>query len=75
MRCWGNCVLEIPDDLPKGADIEVTFILNEDGILSLEGREPKSGKTVKITMESKALLESDEVMIQKGDIDKLKKVY
>lgn len=71
----GNCVLEIPDDLPKGADIEVTFILNEDGILSLEGREPKSGKTVKITMESKALLESDEVMIQKGDIDKLKKVY
>ncbi len=71
----GNCMLEITDDIPKGSDIEVTFTLNENGILTLEGREPKSGKTVKVTMESKALLEADEIMVQKGDIDKLKKAY
>ena len=53
----------------------VTFTLNENGILALEGREPKSGKTVEVTMESKALLEADEIMVQKGDIDKLKKAY
>ena len=71
----GNCILEITDDIPKGSDIEVTFTLNENGILALEGREPKSGKTVEVTMESKALLEADEIMVQKGDIDKLKKAY
>lgn len=71
----GNCILEITDDLPKGSDIEVTFTLNENGILALEGREPKSGKSVKTTMESKALLEADELMAQKGNIENLMKLY
>lgn len=71
----GNCILEIEGDLPKGSDIDVTFTLNENGILSLEGREPRSGKTVKTTMKSKALLEADEIMEQKGDIDTMVKSY
>lgn len=71
----GNCILEITDDLPKGSNIEVTFTLNENGVLTLEGREPKSGKHVETTMESKALLKANEIVVQKGDIEKLTRVY
>lgn len=73
--CLGNCILEIIDDLPKGSHIEVTFLLNENGVLALEGREPKSKTFVKTTMESRALLETDELMAQKGNIDDLRKLY
>ena len=71
----GKCILEIENDLPKHSDIEVIFTLNENGVLTMEGREPKSGKSVKTTMESKALLEVDELIVQKGDIDNLIKIY
>lgn len=71
----GNCVLEISNDIPKGSDIEVTFTLNENGTLSIEGREPKSGRTVKATMESKALLAAEELLEQKGSIENMVKIY
>ena len=71
----GNCILEISDDIPKGSDIEVTFILNENGTLSIEGREPKSGINVRTSMESKALLEADELLEQKSSIENMVKIY
>ena len=44
----GACTLEIPEGLklPKDSEIKVTFHLTESGILSVEGLEPVSGKTV-----------------------------
>ena len=49
----GNCIMKIPIDIPEGSEIQVTFTLNENGTLSIEGKEPKSGCRVKATMESK----------------------
>ena len=71
----GNCILELPENLPKGSDIEVTVTIREDGVLTVEGREPESGKAVRALIESKALLGLDEIMVQKGDIEKLSKAY
>ena len=71
----GDCILEIPNDIPKGSDIEITFTLNNNGTLSIEGKEPKSGRNVKATMESKALLAVDELWEQKDSIENLVKLY
>lgn len=47
-RLLGKCIMEIPEGLklPKDSEIKVTFHLTESGILSVEGSEPMSGKTV-----------------------------
>lgn len=71
----GNCILEITNNIPKGSDIAVTFTLNENGTLSIEGKEPKSGRNVKATMESKALLAEDELLEQKGSIENMVKIF
>ena len=51
----GACTLEIPEGLklPKDSEIKVTFHLTESGILSVEGLEPVSGKTVNASWEVK----------------------
>ena len=71
----GECRLALNGDLPQKSTIEVSFTLSENGILSIEGREPKSGKSVQATMESRALLAEDELFEQKEDLDKLIRMY
>lgn len=71
----GRCILNIEGDLPKESDIEVTFTLNENGILTVEGLEPKGNTEVKVILESKALLAPEEILEQKGNIDRLTKMY
>ena len=71
----GNCVLELPEGLKKGSAIMVVFTISGNGVLTVEGSDPASGKSVSVTMESKALLEPDEVMAQKVDIEQLSKIY
>lgn len=71
----GNCILKIPNDIPKASNIDITFVLNENGILSIEGVEPISGKSIKATMESKALLEAEEILEQKENIETMVKMY
>lgn len=49
-----KCKLQIPP-LPVKSPIEVVLTLNENGTLTVEGIEPKSGINIKASMESKAL--------------------
>jgi molecular chaperone DnaK len=49
----GNAVLDIAElALPRGAPIEVTFELNQQGRLHVIGREPVSGRIVEATIET-----------------------
>ena len=46
----GKCVLNIEGDIPKKSEIFVHFILKENGILTVEGREPKGNTSVQAVM-------------------------
>ena len=69
----GSCILEIPEDIPKGSEVEVMFSLNKEGVLSVSGRETMTGREVNAAMESKALFSADKLMDQKADIDRLER--
>ena len=56
----GECVLPINQKLPKGAIIEVSFRLQEDGTLYVYGTEPTGNTRIEMTLKSKALLGKDE---------------
>ena len=56
----GNCILELPENLPKGSDIEVMVTIRRDGVLTVEGREPESGKAVRAVIDLKAPPGQDE---------------
>lgn len=60
-QCYlGEALLEgLPHGLPAGSPIDVTFILNKEGILELTGREPSSRKEVKITLQTKGVMSSE----------------
>ena len=46
----GSTVLELPDGLPKGSAISVTFTLNNEGLLEVTGVEGTTGKAVHAEM-------------------------
>lgn len=50
----GNASLELPGNLPKGAPIQVTFTLNNEGILEVTGIDLTSGKEIHATMQATA---------------------
>lgn len=57
----GEALLEgLPSNLPKYSPIEVTFILNKEGILEMTGREPSSNKEVKITLQTQGVMSVEE---------------
>lgn len=60
----GDAVLELPPNLPAGADIEVTLGLSTDGLLTLRGYEPTSDKECNVTFQSDAVLTEEEVIEQ-----------
>ena len=47
------------------------FNLRQDGTLTVEGREPKGQTSVRAVMESRALLNADELIAQKDTVNKL----
>ena len=47
----------------------VDFHLKEDGILTVEGREPRGKTSVMAVMESGALLNSDELELQAEEVN------
>jgi molecular chaperone DnaK (HSP70) len=58
----GNAVLELASGLPKGAPIEVTFELNQEGRLRITGRDmAATGKTVTAEIEVGGALAGDEL--------------
>lgn len=50
----GMAYLELPGNLPAGAPIQVTFTLNNEGILELTGIDMTSGKEIHATMQATA---------------------
>ena len=50
----GTASLELPGNLPAGAPIQVTFTLNNEGILEVTGRDMTSGKEIHATMQATA---------------------
>ena len=52
----GNATLELPDNLPAGSPIEITFTLNTEGILDVKGVDVTSGNQVCATMQAKGIM-------------------
>lgn len=50
----GTAALDLPDNLPAGAPIQVTFMLNNEGILDVTGVDMTSGKEIHATMHATA---------------------
>lgn len=48
----GTAVLELPPHLPAGAPIEVTFTLNQEGILEVTGRDLTGNREIHATMQA-----------------------
>lgn len=50
----GTCTLELPGNLPAGAPIQVTFTLNNEGILEVTGIDMTTKNEIKATMQATA---------------------
>ena len=48
----GTCSLELPGNLPAGSPIEVTFTLNNEGILEVTGKVLTTNKEIHATMQA-----------------------
>ena len=48
----GTCALELPGNLPAGAPIQVTFTLNNEGILEVTGKDMTSNNEIHATMQA-----------------------
>ena len=57
----GETLLEFNGPLPKNSPVEVRFSLNADGLLELSGTDKTTGKYIKATFESAAILTKEEV--------------
>ncbi|WP_415930503.1 Hsp70 family protein [Zhenpiania hominis] len=57
----GTASLGLPGNLPANAPIEVTFSLNSEGILEVDGRDVTSNKEVHATMEVKGIISPEKV--------------
>lgn len=57
----GTASLSLPENLPEGSPIEVTFTLNTEGILGISGRDLTSGKEVHATMQAKGIMAAAKV--------------
>ncbi|KKG55807.1 Hsp70 family protein [Methanosarcina mazei] len=57
----GTALLELPGNLPVDSPVEITFSLNSEGILEVNGRDLTSNKEVHATMRSKYIMAGDMV--------------
>ena len=51
-RQIGGTTLKLPSSLPKGAPLEVTFRLNEQGLLHMEAQELTGGNEIELELET-----------------------
>jgi molecular chaperone DnaK len=57
----GNAEINgLPNGLPEGSPLEVTFKLNEQGMLDVYGRELSSGRDVKVTIQTEGGISQQE---------------
>lgn len=57
----GTASLDLPENLPKGAPIEIRFELNTEGILQVRGVDKTSNNEVNATMHSKGIMAEEKV--------------
>lgn len=57
----GKAILELPPNLPAGAPIEVTFVLNSEGLLSIKGLDKTGNREVNAEMKSNAAMSTEEI--------------
>lgn len=57
----GISILELPKNLPADSPIEITFSLNNEGILEVTGKDLTSNKEIRATMRSKYIMNSEKV--------------
>ncbi len=68
----GKCrVTNLPDNLPKGTPVEVTYSFDKNGRISVSAREKTSGKEATIEIERRGTLSDQEV----GDFTQLASEY
>lgn len=56
----GKATLDLPAGLPKGSPIEITFRMNENGMLEATAKEMTQGGTVQVTIERGDFVMNDE---------------
>jgi molecular chaperone DnaK (HSP70) len=56
----GKAMLELPSGVTTNTEIEVTFKLNESGLLELKAKETKSNKVVEASFETKNAITNEE---------------
>ncbi len=61
----GKALLPLPIKLPKGSAIEVSFELNQEGLLHITGREPRSGSVITGTFQIKSVISEEEAQAAK----------
>jgi molecular chaperone DnaK (HSP70) len=57
----GQCVLELPGNLPAGSPIQVTFTLTTEGMLEVTGVDKTTNKEVHATMQAKGIMAQEKV--------------
>ncbi|WP_423799929.1 Hsp70 family protein [Neobacillus sp. SAB-20_R2A] len=61
----GEAILELPAGLPEGSQIEVSFILNEDGRLFVKGLEVTDNRIVESEFQTTSIISKEEVELAK----------
>lgn len=57
-----EALLPMAKPLPKGAPLEMTFLMSEDGMLTAMGRDVTSGESITVQVERKGNLTAEEVI-------------
>lgn len=57
----GTATLELPENLPVGSPIQVTFTLSTEGILEVSGVDKTTGREVHATMQAKGIMAEEKV--------------
>ncbi len=58
----GNAILELPPHLPVGSGVEIIMDLNNEGTLTLTGRELTSNREIQASFQSECILTEEKVM-------------
>ena len=57
----GNAILELPENLPAGALVEITLKLNKEVILEIRGRDKAGNKEVNVKLETKSVISKEKL--------------
>ena len=65
----GNAVLNIPNDIPKGSPIEITFSLDSAGLLRFHGKDINSDTAIEGEIQTDSVMTEEEMEAAKKKMD------